>query len=102
MRPFVRTAAGDGAMLTPIGIGLIMFGLYLLILTVGRRITSDEDLQESEARQKELAKQGLRGLMAAPEAWSRAAYRHPVCTRLPLQLCIAVGAVLILVYILNG
>ena len=88
--------------LAPIGIGLIMFGLYMLILTVGRRITSDEDLQESEARQKELTKQGLRDPMAASDYWSRAAYRHPVRTRLPLQLCIAVGAVLILVDILNG
>lgn len=90
-------------MLTQIGVGLIMFGLYLLILTVGRRITSDEDLRESEARQKEIAKQGWgSGLMVAPEAWSRAAYRHPVRTRLPLQLCVAVGAILILIEILNG
>jgi hypothetical protein len=89
-------------MLTPIGVGLIMFGLYLLVFTVGRRITSEEDFRESEARQKELAEQGLGGLMAAPEAWSRAAYRHPVRTRLPLQLCVAVGAVLIVVDILNG
>lgn len=86
-----------------VGGALVMFGLYLPILTVGRRITCDEDLRESEARQRETAKQGWgSGLMAAPEAWSRAAYRRPVLTRLPLQICVAVGSILILVDILNG
>jgi hypothetical protein len=90
-------------MLMPTGAGLVLFGLSLLLLTVGRRIQSEEDFVESEQRSKKIRKMGGfgSGRMAGPDDWSRLAYRHPRLTRRPLQLCVAAGVVLILVDILN-
>ena len=98
-----RLHVEDPVMLMPTGGGLILFGLSLLLLTVGRRIQSEEDFKESEQREREITEMGGfgSGRMAGPERWSRLAYRHPHLTRRPLQLGVAVGAILILVDILN-
>jgi hypothetical protein len=86
-------------MLMPTGAGLIVFGLSLLLLTVGRRIQSEEDFNESEQREREITEMGGfgSGRIAGPERWSRLAYRHPHLTRRPMRLCVALGAILILV-----
>jgi hypothetical protein len=84
-------------MLTPLGAGLIASGLYWLFFTI-RRATSEDDLRASERREQEIIERYRSpGIGRFPEWAYRATYHHPVLMRLPASLCVAVGAILILV-----
>lgn len=86
-------------MLTPLGAGLIVGGLYWLLLTVARRVESEGDVRASEQREKEVKERHplTAGAHARGEWASRTAYRHPVLVRRPAQLCVVAGVILILI-----
>ena len=90
-------------MLAPLGGALIVFGLYWLVLSVSRRISSHEEYRASEHREAEIKERSAigGGLLTAPERISRLAYHHPALVRRPAQVCIAVGGLLILADVLH-